>query len=147
MVLELGPCPAEDVVRWSKFARRIVVELRSTEGIEGFAPDVIDLWARTLDDWSSQAKDFSDADSLFRLTEELEPEVAEYLLHGLDRCLHSPAVMSWITPEEAKEQRAFTMHVVRAFVDCLSAEGYGCQQYADQILSSFGALLDDSNQN
>lgn len=143
MVLELGPCPAEDVLRWSKFARRIVIELRSTpEYDELVSPDVVDLWAQTLDEWASQAKSLSGQDSPFRWTSELEPEVVEFLLHGLDRCLHSPAVMSWVTPQEAEEQRMFTMRVVQAFVDGLSAEGHGCQHYADQILTSLSDLLE-----
>ncbi len=143
MVLELGPCPAEDVVRWSKFARRIVIELRSNPDFDEVPPDVVDLWARTLDEWTSEAASLPDQDSPFRWTSELEPEVAEFLLHGLDRCLHSPTVMSWVTPDEAREQRMFTMQVVRAFVDCLAAEGHGCQQYADQILTSLSELLAD----
>lgn len=144
MVLELGPCPADDVVRWSKFARRIVVELRSTpEYDELISPDVVDLWSKTLDEWLNQAKSMVGDEPPFRWTAELEPEVVEFLLHGLDRCLHSPTVMSWVTPAEARDQRAFTMRVVRAFVDGLSAEGHSCQHYADQILTSFGQLLED----
>lgn len=143
-MLELGPCPAEDVLRWSKFARRILVQLRSDCGQGLVSPDVVDLWANTLDDWSSTAISVSgDPDTPFRWTSELEPEVVEFLLHGLDKCIHSPTVMSWVTPPEAREQRAFTMLVVRAFIDGLHVEGRSCQHYADQILASFGDLLED----
>ena len=143
MVLELGPCPADDVVRWSKFARRIVVELRSNDEAVEIATDVVELWARTLDEWSREATTQKVQGAPFRWTSELEPEVVEYMLHGLDRCLHSPVVMSWITPDEAEAQRPFTRQVVKAFLDSLTAEGHGCEEYADQVLSSLGELLND----
>ncbi len=147
MVLELGPYPAEDVQRWSRVVRRIVVELRSTPDNEQLvSPDVVELWSRTLDEWSRTADSLTAggaAPAPFRWTGELEPEVVEFLLDGLERCLHSPTVMGWITPEEAEEQRTFTMQLVQAFVDGLIAEGHGCQHYADQILVSLGGLLQD----
>jgi hypothetical protein len=121
-----------------------VTQLRSTPECDDLVPpDVVDLWARTLDDWTGQAESLDGQDAPFRWMSELEPEVVEFLLHGLDRCLHSPTVMSWVTPAEAEEQRMFTMRVVQAFVDGLSAEGHGCQQYADQILTSLSGLLQD----
>ena len=145
MMLELGPCPAEDVLRWSKFVRRILVELRAGSDEVLVSPDVVDLWANTLDDWSAKAKLTAETPDLpFRWTGELEPEVVEFLLDGLDKCLHSPTVMSWITPVEATEQRVFTMLVVRAFVDGLHAEGHGCRHYADEILVSLSDLLDET---
>lgn len=142
MVLELGPLPAADVLNWTKFARRIVVELRSTPEVEDLvSADVIELWSRTLTEWTGAAQQAAGSELPFRWTSDLEPEVAEFLLDGLDKCLHSPAVMSWVTPAEASEQRPVTMTIVRAFVDGLIAESNSCQHYADQILSSLGPLL------
>lgn len=145
MVIELGPCAADDVLRWSKFARRILVELRTTEDEDQavVSPDVLELWSRTLDEWSGRAVESANHDAPFRWSSEVEPEVAEFLLHGLDKCLHSPRVMGWVTPAEAEEQRAFTMLVVRSFVDGLAAEGEGCRHFADQILTSLQDLLQD----
>ncbi|MGI9596249.1 MAG: hypothetical protein ACR2QK_08820 [Acidimicrobiales bacterium] len=145
MVLELGPWPAQDVLRWTKFARRILVELRADPGCEELvSSDVVELWSRTLDEWSRAAVSVSEnEDEPFRWDSELEPEVVEFLLDGLDKCLHSPTVMGWVTPAEAEEQRAFTIRVVRAFVDGLNAEGRSCRHYADQILVSLGDLLQD----
>lgn len=160
MVLELGPCPADDVLRWSKFARRIVVELRAdSAGQDLVSPDVLELWSRTLDEWSSVASRLTDTGSTnnsdstnssdstvatpFRWTGELEPAVVEFLLDGLEKCLHSPTVMGWVTAVEAEEQRAFTTTVVRAFVDGLNAEGHSCRHFADHILASLGDLLED----
>ncbi len=144
MVVELGPCQAEDVVRWLKFARRIITELRSTADSEQvLPPDVVELWSQTLDDWNATAIELEASGDPFRWSVEMEPEVAEYLLHGLDVGLHSPTVLGWMTPAEIEEQRAFTRLVVRAFVDGLAAEGRSGRHYVDQILTSLGDLLED----
>lgn len=144
-MLELGPCPVEDVAKWSRFVRRILVELRSTPGYEDLvSPDVVTLWSRTIDDWAQRAESIAaEPGQPFRWSGQLEPEVVEFLLDGLDRCLHSPMVMGWVTAEDAEEQRAFTTIVVRAFVDSLNAECSSCRHYADQVLVSLGGLLDD----
>lgn len=145
MVLELGPLPATDVLHWSKFARRIVVELRSApEGDELLSPDVIELWSRTLTDWTGTAQRAVSDELPFRWSSDLEPEVAEFLLHGLDKCLHSPVVMGWVTTDEKEQQRTVTMAVVRAFVDGLTVESHSCQHYADQILTSLSTLLSEN---
>lgn len=143
MVLELGPCPVEDVMRWSKFVRRILVELRSTPGSEELvSPDLVDLWSRTVDEWAFRAETIT-PDQPFRWSGQLEPEVVEFMLDGLDRCVHSPTVMGWVTPQDALEQRAFTTMVIRAFVDSLNAECSSCRHYVDQVLVSLGSLLED----
>jgi len=142
MVLELGPCPAEDALSWSKFARRIVVELRtSPTGHSFISNDVLELWATTLEEWFRTAG-ACDRDEPFRWSSEVEPAVAEFLLDGLDRCLHSDAVLDLCTEEELERQRPFTKLVVGAFVTGLVAEGDACQHYADQVLTSLGNLLD-----
>lgn len=144
MVLELGPCPATDVLAWSKFARRIIVELRACPDQGLVSSDLIALWATTLDRWSAEATKAAETpDRPFRWVEEMEPEVAEFLLDGLDRCLHSSKVMSWVTQEEAVRQRAFTGLVVRAFLGGLAAEGHGCLHFADHINQSLSPLLVD----
>lgn len=145
MLLELGPCPVEDVMRWSKFVRRILVEIRSTPDYDQMiSPDVVELWSRTVDDWAGHAEVTAGRpDEPFRWSGLLEPEVVEFLLDGLDRCVNSPLVMSWVTPQDAEEQRAFTTVVIRAFVDSLNAEGRSCRHYVDQVLVSLGGLLED----
>lgn len=119
------------------------MQLRSECGEGLVSPDVVDLWANTLDEWTSAAGAASSTEphSPFRWTGDMEPEVAEFLLDGLDKCLHSQTVMDWITPLEAEEQRAFTMLIVRAFIDGFHVEGPSCQHYADQILVSLSDLL------
>jgi hypothetical protein len=145
MVLELGPLPTADVLKWNKFARRIIVELRSSPDVADLvSTDVIELWSRTLTEWTGTAQQAEGSELPFRWTSDLEPEVVEFLLDGLDKCLHSPVVMSWVTAAEASDQRPVTMAIVRAFVDGLIAESNSCQHYADQILSSLGPLLSEN---
>lgn len=104
--------------------------------------DAVDLWSRTIDVWSGEAHDALSADRPFRLSSETEPEVVEYLLDGLHRCIESPAVMGLVTPSEVKAHQAVTVQIVRAFLDGLQAECDSCQQYAEQILTSLSGILD-----
>lgn len=107
----------------------------------GPAPDdVLTQWSALIDRWE-QACESADGDC-FRWSETMDCEVAEYLLHGLERCLHSSAVQALVTPHEAATHWPFTRHLILAFVDSLSAEGDAHEHYVDQILTLFGASLD-----
>ncbi len=144
MVLEVGPCPVDEVTGWVRFARRILVELKTTPDRERpIAVDLIELWARTLDMWSVAATEASAAQEQFRWSAEFHPDVGEFMLHGLDQCLNSPVVMGWITPKEAATQQPFTMRVVRAFIDGLYTEGNSCRHYVDQVETSLGRYMAD----
>ncbi|MDH3683257.1 MAG: hypothetical protein OEV40_25310 [Acidimicrobiia bacterium] len=140
MLVELGPVAAGDVQRWTKFARRVIVELRVDPGdLEGVATeDLLKQWSQLIDEWASIASESEE----FRWSKALDTEVGEFLLHGLERCFHSPGVRIRITEEEAEAQRPFTMHVLAAFVDALTSEGVGHEHYADQIRASLGRPLD-----
>ncbi len=145
MVLDLGPCSAEDALDWSKFARRIVVELRSSPDFDrASSGDLLEVWSKTIDQWSDQASRCVESDQPFRWASDVEPEMAEFLLDGLDRSLHSPAVRQLCTDDEVARQRPFTVLVVRSFIDGLASEGDGCRQYADQVTTSLRGLLPDS---
>jgi hypothetical protein len=144
MVVEIGPCPAAEADGWTKFARRMIIELKSDPGlVSQVSPDLIDLWSEYIDRWAAQAAAADAADEPFRWSESMEPEVGEFLLHGLDRYLHSPFIKQAATEAETEAHMAFTMKLVRAFVEGLSTEGKSFGQYVDQILISFGAELDD----
>lgn len=144
VLLDLGPSPAEDALRWSKFARRIVVELRTSPDVDRAASgDLLEQWSLTIDQWSEQAIHCQEAGLPFRWVSEVEPEVAEFLLDGLNRSLHSAAVRELCTDAEVERQRPFTVLVVRSFIDGLAAEGAGCRQYADQVSASLQGLLPD----
>lgn len=144
MVLDLGPCPAEDALSWSKFARRIVVEIRSSPDVgDEVTPALLDSWSAMIERWCETATGCNEAGRPFRWVSEIEPEMAEFLMDGLDRCLHSPSIQQLCTEDEIVRQRPFTILVVRSFVNGLASEGEGCLQYADQIMTSLGGLLPD----
>jgi len=144
MLVELGPVPAVEVERWSRFARRVIVELRVAPGdLEGLAnEDLLVRWSDLVDQWAAVASADRSPNETFRWSVELEVEMGEYLLHGLERCFHSSAVQARITRAEAETQRPFTMHVIEAFVDALAGEGVGHEQYAEVIRASLGGSLD-----
>lgn len=143
VVLELGPCAAAEAASWTRFARRVILELRSNEEIrDTISPDLIRLWCHYIDEWAAEASEAATGSKPFRWSEELDPEVGEFLLHGLDRWLHSEALSAAVTPAESETHRAFTMAVVRAFVDGLATEGASCEHYIDQVLTSFGGHID-----
>ncbi len=143
MELEVGPVPAAEADSWIKFARRILIELKSTPSVDDLpAADAVDLWSQTIDAWSNIARQATVGAKPFRVSSTYEPEFAEYLLHGLEQCLLSRTVAEWVRPEEAKQQLPFTLMVVRAFVEGLASEGHSAQHYVDQIMAAFGQDLD-----
>ena len=104
--------------------------------------DLVDLWSHYVEVWSSTAAE-ADADGEpFRWSEQMEPEVGEFLLHGLDRWLHSRYRQQTATPAESEAHKDFTMTVVRAFLDGLSTEGKASSHYIDQVLVSFNNELE-----
>ena len=140
MLVELGPVAATDVESWTRFARRVITELRVDPGdLEGVATeDLLRQWARLIDQWALECS----GPEVFRWSENIDCEMAEFLLHGLERCFHSAVVQNRITGDEVESHKPFTVHVIHAFVDALVAEGVGHEQYADQVRASLGASLD-----
>jgi hypothetical protein len=141
MLLELGPVPSDDVQQWARFVRRMICELRvDPADLDGVATtDFLDACTRLIDDW---ALDAVLGEPEFRWSQNIESEKAEYLLHGLDRCLHSAGLAERATPDELSAHHPFMMHVVQALVDGLTAEGSCHEQLCDQVRVSLGAALD-----
>lgn len=141
MLLELGPVDAGEVQQWVRFARRMVCELRvDPADLDGVAtPDFLDECTRLISSWE-QTIVLDGAQ--FRWSEPLDCEFAEYLLHGLVRCLRSPGLAQRATSDELAANEPFVMHVVQALVDGLAAEGSGPEHLCDQVRASLGTLLD-----
>lgn len=141
MILELGPVAACDVQQWARFARRAVCELRvDPADLAGVAtPDFLDQCSRLVDEWD---RDASLGRRQFRWSGTIDAELAEYLLHGLDRCLHSPRLGQLTTTVELVAHRPFTMHVVQSLMDGLSTEGRCSEHLCDQVRASLGSSLD-----
>ncbi len=156
MQLELGPIAVEDVISWTRFARRLICEMKvDPADLAGVAsPDLLSAWADMIDNLehhaASQAAppttattpDTASSPEMFRWTGFIDVELAEYLLHGLHRCVHSESLLSRITPQERTKQAPFTLHLVQSFIDGLTAEGLCHLQLVDQVRTTLGQLLD-----
>lgn len=141
MLLELGPVAAADVQQWARFVRRMICELRvDPADLDGVATsDFLDQCTKMIDVWE---RDAALGSGEFRWSAAIESETAEYLLHGLDRCLQSPGLSGRATAEELTTHHPFMMHVVQSLVDGLTAEGACHEQLCDQVRASLGSSLD-----
>lgn len=141
MLIELGPLAAENVQHWARFARRVICEFRvDPDDLAGIvSSDLLDQWQSLIDRWDFAA---GNGASEFRWSDDIDPEMAEFLLHGLDRCLNSHAVIEVSTAKERCRHASFTFHVVQSFVDGLTGEGRCQQHYVDQVRVSMGQQLD-----
>lgn len=141
MLLELGPVAASDVQQWARIARRTVCELRvDPADLAGVATlDFLDQCGLFIDRWEHDA---ALGQPQFRWSEHIDAELAEYLLHGVDRCLRSPRVTQLTTTVELVAHQPFMMHVVQSLVDGLSAEGRCSEHLCDQVRASLGTVLD-----
>jgi hypothetical protein len=149
MVLEVGPCGAEEMLGWTRFARRIVCELRvvSSAKTAQHTTDVhegmIQQWSALVDEWSTLAASSADAGRPFRWQSDVEPAMAEYLLDGLNRSVHSPDVACRCSGEELEAHLPMTKFVLWSFVEALEAEAGSCRHYTDQVRTSLVGVLDD----
>ncbi len=150
MQLELGPFAVEDVISWTRFARRLICEMKvDPADLTGVAsPDLLSAWSEMIDRLEEHASQpvsktmaLRTAD-MFRWTGFIDVELAEYLLHGLHRCVHSESLRARITPDERTKYAPFTLHLVQSFIDGLTAEGLCHLQLVDQVRTTLGQLLD-----
>lgn len=141
MQLELGPTAAGDVRDWARFARRLVCEMRvDPADLAGVAsPDFLTAWADLIDSLDRHA---ANSGEMFRWSSPLDVELGEFLLHGLHRCVHSESLGNRVTAPERERHSAFTLHLIQAFVDGLTAEGLCHLQLVDQVRTTLGASLD-----
>ncbi len=141
MQLELGPVATGDVSDWVRFARRLICQMRvDPADLAGIAsPDLLSAWSVMVDRLDEHADLSQD---VFRWSEPIDVELAEYLLHGLHRCVHSKSLRSHITVAEQTKHAAFTLHLIQSFIDGLTAEGLCHLQLVDQVRTTLGQLLD-----
>lgn len=141
MLLELGPVEAGSVQQWARFVRRVLCELRvDPADLSGVAtPDFLDVCSTWVDRWEHDAALGAEE---FRWSHSVEPEFAEYLLHGVHRFLQSPVLETLVTDDERRQYEPFTLHIVQSLVDGLSAEGRCSEHLCDQVRASLGAALD-----
>ena len=133
MVLELGPVDASETLAWTKFARRLMVELRADPcELAGIATDdFLRPWADLIGQWAEEAG--APDTHEFRWTQSIDDDVAEFLLHGLERCMASPSVAGRVSPDEILRHSRFTRHVAKAFIAGLTIEGRPCEHYTERL--------------
>lgn len=147
MLVHLGPVESKQMDGWLRFARRVLCDLRTEPGDMGgsFTENLFTEWNRLIDQWSltlSTARRRGEAEFSWR--GELEPDKAEYLLHSLQRGLHSSTVAAWVTPDDMTNHGMVTLHIMQRFIDALESEGEAHVEYVEQLRSEvarFGASL------
>lgn len=132
MLLELGPLDAAAMQRWSRVARRLLLELRVDPGdLDGVIDlDFLDTWARLIDQWEATAREPSPS---FHWAGQLECEMAEYLIHGLERILASDRLRELTTIDEVSDTQPITMHLIDRFCDCMCEENAGAAEFTATV--------------
>jgi len=143
MLVELGPSAADVVLSWTKCARRVSLELTSGGDLVLSGADTGDwfkYWSGLLDSWSDAAVETQ----VFVWAEDIDAEVAGFVVHGMERLLRCPLLPSCVTRQEIDTQAPFTIHVLRSFLNALSAEGPAFKHHAEEVrgLLSSNRLFD-----
>lgn len=140
MLVELGPVGADEAQAWTRFARRMLCELRTNPAdlASVAGEDWLRQWSTLVDQWASVAS--AAEGQSFRWSESIDCEQAEYMLHGLQQCLASHQFQAKITEAESATHTPFTLHVLKAFADGLIAEGRAHEHYVEQMRDSLATL-------
>lgn len=143
MLLELGPVALSDVASWTRVARRMVSELRlDPADLGGIAtPDFLEAWSSVIDQIDTRC---STCDVEFRSTDIVDDDVAEYLVHGMSKCLSAPSLGQLITDQERHTHLKFTGHLAEALVTGLVEEGRDCEHYLDRIRTALETATQQS---
>ena len=146
MQVRVGPLDAAEMDGWLRFARRVLCDLRTEPGDmdSRYAASLLMEWCALIDSWNNVLLSHSSDSHHFVWEESLEPDKAEYLLHSLQKTLHSATVAAWVTPEDLKAHGIVTLHVMQRFIDALESEGTAHVEYVEQLrseVSRFGAKL------
>ncbi|MEM7339215.1 MAG: hypothetical protein AAF467_11235 [Actinomycetota bacterium] len=140
MLVELGPVGADEAQAWTRFARRMLCELRTnpSELASVASEDWLRQWSSMIDTWATAAT--TAGDGTFRWSEAIDCEQAEYMLHGVQQCIASSEFQAKITEAESEAHTPFTLHVLKAFADGLITEGRAHEHYVDQMRDSLATL-------
>jgi hypothetical protein len=147
MVVHVGPVESKQMEGWLRFARRVLCDLRTEPGdMESrFSQNLLTEWNKLIDQWSATLSTIhKDGEPEFMWRGELEPDKVEYLLHSLQRTLHSATVAAWVTPEDLEKHGLVTYHIMQRLTDSLESEGTAHVEYVEQLRSEvarFGSSL------
>ena len=138
MLVQLGPVDSKQCDGWIRFARRVLCDLRTEPGDleSSFSQNIFTEWNRLIDEWSLRlAASGPRTMGQFIWRGELEPDNAEYLLHSLQRALHSATVAARVTPEDLEDHGPVTVHVMQCLIDALESQGEAHVEYVEQLRS------------
>lgn len=135
MQLELGPIDARDMERWTRFARRVLLEVRTDVDHDTVMDlDVIDGWSRLIDAWQRTA---ARSEHTFRWSDQLDCDQGEYLLHGLIRGLGGQDLGELVTLDDVAEQTMVTRHVLGCFLDAMCEENDAAAAFTEDLRSRY----------
>ena len=156
MKVRLGPVKSTDMAAWLRFSRRITCDLRTDPGdmASDAALGQVREWNRLLDEWSEELepgrsgdRSFS-GDATFNWDGDFDPDRAEYLMHSMQKTIHSATVNKLVTPDDLREHGWLTLHVMQRFIESLATEGAAHEEYVGhlrQIVKDFAARIDDQS--
>ncbi len=134
---------------WLAFSRRVMCDLRTEPG--DMASDsnfgVVLEWNRLMDEWAAAIAAAAPSNSLLPSGEsdvtwegEFDPDRAEYLMHSLQKTMHSATVDALVTEEDIQHHGWLTMHIMSRFIDSLENEGRAHAEYVDQLRQSIRSV-------
>lgn len=157
MKVRLGPVKATDMAAWLRFSRRITCDIRTDPGdmASDSALGQAREWNRLLDEWSEglepEQSGFASGKSgepSFKWDGDFDPDRAEYLMHSMQKTIHSATVSRLVTADDLKQHGWLTLHVMQRFIESLASEGAAHGEYVDQlrqIVKDFQARIDDTS--
>ena len=144
MLLEVGPVSSHAVLAWIDYAEAVLAAVADEpsggaddESFDDYVPaEVYAQFATYLQDWRPIAESTDE----FHWTIEVEPEVAEYLVHAFFK-------MSWHqarVPAEGLRMTSsaalFNRHLVKRMLGSLSGEGHAEAEFAEHLRSFWPGL-------
>ena len=144
MLLEVGPVSSDAVIAWIDYAEQVLATVTDEpspdavdEAFDDHVPDdVFAQFAVYLHDWRPIAESTAE----FHWTLDVEPEVAEYLVHAFFK-------MSWHqarVPAEGlrltSSAALFNRHLVKRMLGSLSGEGHAEAEFAEHLRSFWSGL-------
>ncbi|NNF55861.1 MAG: hypothetical protein HKN03_15645 [Acidimicrobiales bacterium] len=155
MKVRIGPVKTTDMAEWLRFSRRIGCDLRTDPGdmASHSALGQVREWNKLLDEWAEELESGEPGDSLlasddgsFNWDGEFDPDRAEYLMHSMQKTIHSATVHKLVTADDLRKHGWLTMHVMQRFIESLASEGAAHEEYVDQlrqIVKDFGARIEE----
>jgi len=144
VLLEVGPVSSDAVIAWIDYAEQVLATTTDDP-----SPDVVDeafddhvpaevyaQFAAYLRDWRPIAESTPE----FHWTLDVEPEVAEYLVHAFFKLSWRQARVAAEAPRMSPSAIVFNRHLVKRMLGSLSSEGPAEAEFAEHLRSFWPGL-------